>query len=418
MRLAIATAGSRGDVQPYVALALGLQAAGHKVKIAADERYREFIAGRGLEFAPLHRDSRAAFSDCVEQVDNPAAMLRWLKSHYTPDPTYFKDLLAAMRGSDAALVSFLAFPAVHVAEALDIPWLEAFLQPWTPSRAFSWALPVHLPGWLPEQIRGDVNWWATRSASALMLRVMRGAIDEGRRDVLGLSPISTDDYATYGSADSPVIYGYSRLLVPEQPVWTPNQRVTGFWFLRSNGWTPPVPLDKFLTEGEPPVVVGFGSMADCDTEQASSAVVEALDRAGVRGILLGGWAGLGEGEKLPKNVFRLDAAPHDWLLPRAAAMVHHGGAGTTAAALRAGIPAVTVPFFGDQAFWGQRVHALGAGSEPIKRGRLTTERLTRALHDALSPDKRACAASIGEKIRAEDGVRQAVEAVEELLRRR
>ncbi len=415
MKLTIATAGSRGDVQPYVALGLGLQAAGHEVKIAADHQFEGFVTGHGLSFAPLSTDSRSAFSDCVEHRDNPAGMLRWLRAHYTPDRTYFEDLLAALRGSDGALVAFLAFPAVHVAEALGIPWLGAFLQPWTPSRSFSWALPMQLPGWIPEQVRGDIHWWSGRSASALMLRAMREAVDEGRRDVLGLPPTRLDDYVAFGSDDTPVIYGYSHHLVPEQPAWTPRQRVTGFWFLEDNGWEPPARLEGFLADGEPPVVIGFGSMADCNAEHTLSIVLAALDGLGLRGILLGGWAGLGEGQNLPSSVLALDEAPHDWLLPRVAAIVHHGGAGTTAAALRGGIASVTVPYFGDQPFWGRQVHALGAAAAPVKRSRLTAERLVRALGETLAPEKRACAARVGAKIRAEDGVGQAVEAVEELL---
>jgi sterol 3beta-glucosyltransferase len=418
VKLTIATAGSRGDVQPYVALGRGLQAAGHEVRIAADETFADFVTETGLAFAPLRQDNQAAFADCVDRLDNPAATLRWLKAHYTPDRKYFEDMLAAMRGSDAALVAFLAFPAVHVAEALDIPWLGAFLQPWTPSRAFSWTLPVRLPGWIPESVRGEINWWSARSASALMLRAMREAVDEGRRDVLDLPPVQFDDYVAFGSDETPAVYGYSRHLVPEQPAWTPNQRVTGFWFLGSDGWKPPARLEEFLAEGAPTIVVGFGSMADCGASETTSIMVEALNRAGVRGILLGGWARLGEGENLPETVLQLDEAPHDWLLPRAAAMVHHGGAGTTAAALRAGIPSVTVPFFGDQAFWGQRMEALGAGAAPIRRSKLTTARLLAALRVALSADKRDCAKHLGEKIRGEDGVGEAVRAIEELLGRR
>ncbi len=417
MRVTIATAGSRGDAQPYVALGLGLRTAGHAVKIAGDPAFEPLVTEHGLEFAALPIDGRAAFAECPEHLDSPAAMLRWLKAHYTPDRAYFEALLAAMRGSDAALIAFLAFPAAHVAEALGIPWIGAFLQPWTPSRAFSWALPGRLPRWIPDNIRGEINWWSSRSASLLTLRAMREAVDDGRRAVLGLPPTDVNEYASFGSADTPAIYGYSPLLVPEQPAWTPNQRVTGFWFLDGNGWRPPARLARFLDEGEPPVVVGFGSMGDCDASEMAALVIEALAQTGQRGILLGGWGALGGNEKLPKTVIRLDEAPHDWLLPRTAAIAHHGGAGTTAAALRAGTPSVIVPFFGDQRFWGQRAHALGVAPAPIARKQLTTVRLADALERARSSEMRACAASVGAQIRAEDGVGQAVRAVEELLAR-
>lgn len=415
MRLVIATAGSRGDVQPYIALGLGLQAAGHEVTLTAGAEYASFVAEHGLAFAPLRQTVRQAYEDCVDRLDNPATMLRWLKAHFTPDTTYFSDLLAAMRGHDAALIGFLAFPAVHVAEALSIAWLGAFLQPWTPSRAFTWALPVRLPPWLPDSVRSEINWWSSRSASLLVLRAMRAAVDEGRREVLGLAPVPDDHYATFGSAEMPVIYGYSRHLVPEQPAWTPLQRVTGFWGLAGKGWQPPAELTEFLAAGAPPVVVGFGSMADCQARQVTQVVVRALATAGQRGILLGGWAGLGEGEALPETILRLDEAPHDWLLPRAAAMVHHGGAGTTAAALRAGIPSLVVPYFGDQRFWGERLHRLGVAPQPIPRRALSVDRLEHGLRQAASRDMRECAAEARAMIAAEDGIGTAVAAIEDML---
>lgn len=417
MKLTIATAGSRGDAQPYIALGKGLRAAGHQVTIAGDPEFAALADKHALAFAPLPLDGRSAFSKCPEHLDNPAAMLRWLKAHYSPDRAYFEAMLGAMRGSDAALIAFLAFPAAHVAEALDIPWIGAFLQPWTPSRAFSWALPAQLPRWIPDNIKGEINWWSSRSASLLTLRAFREAVDDGRQAVLGLGPVDFDEYAAFGSEDMPAIYGYSPLLVSEQPAWTMNQRVTGFWFLEGDGWKPPARLTRFLEDGEPPVVVGFGSMGDCRGRETTVLVVEALRRAGRRGILLGGWAALGEGEPLPESLLQLDEAPHDWLLPRSAASMHHGGAGTTAAALRAGIPSIIVPFFGDQPFWGQRIHALGVGPAPIKRKQLTVARLTQALEEALSAETRACAATIGKRIRAEDGIGQAVKAVEELTAR-
>jgi sterol 3beta-glucosyltransferase len=217
----------------------------------------------------------------------------------------------------------------------------------------------------------------------------------------------------------PFLNGWSSHVAPDPPDW-PSRGVetTGYWFLdRPDDWTPPAALTAFLDDGPPPVYVGFGSMAGRDPRRTTRIVLDALRRAGCRGLLASGWGGL-SARDLPASVHLCDQVPHDWLFPRVAAVVHHGGAGTTAAGLRAGRPTVVCPFFGDQPFWGRRVHDLGAGPPPIPQTHLTAERLARALRTVTEcPSIRARAAAVGEKIRREDGVANAVAFIERMADR-
>ncbi len=188
-------------------------------------------------------------------------------------------------------------------------------------------------------------------------------------------------------------------------------RVTGYWFLEHpGGWKPPRELVDFLESGSPPVYVGFGSMNKTDPEELTDIVLRALERTGRRGVLVTGWGGISN-SALPDTVFAVDEVPHDWLFKRVEAAVHHGGAGTTAASLRAGIPTIVVPFFADQPFWGRRVAELGVGPEPIPRRSLTVGRLTNAIQRATADgDMKSKAAALGQRIRAENGTERAAEA--------
>ncbi len=188
--------------------------------------------------------------------------------------------------------------------------------------------------------------------------------------------------------------------------------MTGYWFLDAAAdWTPPAALMKFLNSGKPPVYIGFGSMGSRKPAATAALVLAALDRSGQRGILLSGWGGLSQAN-LPDTVLMVESIPHSWLFPRMAAVVHHGGAGTTAAGLRAGVPSIVIPFFGDQLFWGQRVAKLGVGTAPIPRKQLTVELLAQAIDRAVTdPVMIRQAANLGAKIQAEDGIAHAVAVI-------
>jgi sterol 3beta-glucosyltransferase len=242
---------------------------------------------------------------------------------------------------------------------------------------------------------------------------MRPAVDAARKKVLGLWPLGPlGPFLDY--MFPPVsLDGYSAHVVPPAADWGKKHHVTGFWFLDDGrGYRPPADLAAFLAADPAPVYVGFGSMHNRDPEAATRLVIEALERAGQRGVLLTGWSGMSAGGASDR-VYFLNNVPHDWLFPRVAAVVHHGGAGTTAAAMRAGVPAVVVPFMSDQPFWGRRVMELGVGPKPIPRQRLDADRLARGIHHAVNDSAmRLQAADLGRRIRAEDGVGRAVDLLD------
>jgi UDP:flavonoid glycosyltransferase YjiC (YdhE family) len=238
-----------------------------------------------------------------------------------------------------------------------------------------------------------------------------------RRDVLGL-PAQTRRQNAQRLARALVVQGFSEHVVPHPPDWPERVHTTGYWFLdEGRDWLPPEPLERFLEAGEPPVYIGFGSMTGHDPERVTRLLLDAVRLSGRRAVLQSGWASLGSGAPLPDAVFLLDAAPHARLFPRMAAVVHHGGAGTTGEGLRAGVPTLIVPHMADQPFWGSRVAALGVGPAPIPRNRLTPERLANAIRQAATdPGMRERAVALGQRIRAQDGVGTAVALIERHLR--
>jgi UDP:flavonoid glycosyltransferase YjiC (YdhE family) len=248
----------------------------------------------------------------------------------------------------------------------------------------------------------------------MVWQAYRRADRVARTQVLGLAPAPFmgpfDSGATSGY---PVLYGYSQAVIPRPLDWGDRIHVTGYWFLdQENDWVPPGHVVDFLQAGQPPVYVGFGSMSSRDPRATADLIGEALELCGQRAIVLSGWGGI-SGGSLPDSVLMIESMPFSWLFSHVAAVVHHGGAGTTSEGLRAGVPSVIVPFFGDQPYWARRVADLGVGPEPVPRRRLTALALAAAIDQAVS-DKamRDRAAALGRRLRAEDGVGRAVEVIE------
>jgi sterol 3beta-glucosyltransferase len=238
-------------------------------------------------------------------------------------------------------------------------------------------------------------------------------VNQCRSEILGLQPLPAGFYHRLDVSRIPLVYGFSPNLLPRPADWGDWLQVSGHWFLdEQTEWQPPDELVRFLDSGKPPVYIGFGSMIDEQIKQVTPVVLEALRATDQRGILLGGWGGLGNGD-LPESVLHIESVPHDWLFPRVLAVVHHGGAGTTATGLRHGRPTVIVPFFADQPFWGEQVYRLGAGPHPIPFKRLNGENLTQAVERSVNdPNIKQKAGQLGEKIRREDGVGKAVSLIQ------
>jgi sterol 3beta-glucosyltransferase len=415
MKILVACVGSRGDVQPYVALGAGLQQAGHEVTIAADPAFRDFIAKTGLAFAEAKANPQKALEKDIKQLgNNPLQVLRFLSQQFQRvSEEHFRDMLAAAAGVEAIVYSNLAFAGLHVAEALGIPVIATSLQPIVATRAYPYSISPILPEWFPfKGVYNKLSYLSTR----LFLRLVFKPTNVCRKKILNLPPIAWKYYQRLDFGAYPFLYGYSAHVLPKPDDWPDTQHVTGYWFLKGQAdWQPPGDLSAFLDADEPPVYIGFGSMVDQEAEDLTRLVVDALAMAGQRAVLLGGWANLG-GADLPASIFKVDDIPHEWLFRRVKAVVHHGGAGTTAAGLRAGKPSVIVPFFSDQPFWGWRVQKLGAGPRPIPRKKLTPQRLAQAIASAVQDqDIRSRAEELGEKLRAEDGVANAVDLINALL---
>ncbi|MCC7263730.1 MAG: glycosyltransferase family 1 protein, partial [Candidatus Latescibacteria bacterium] len=246
-------------------------------------------------------------------------------------------------------------------------------------------------------------------------RLMGAINNQFRREVLGLPPQTVRDHRQR-MRSALVIQGFSPHVVPHPLDWPANIHTTGYWFLdEGRAWQPPPALAGFLEAGAPPVFIGFGSMTGREPQKLTRLLVDAVVQSGQRAILQSGWAGIG-GMQLPPQIFLLGNAPHQWLFPHLGAAVHHGGAGTTAASLRAGVPTVIVPHLADQPFWGWRVAALGVGPQPIPRHRLTAANLAGAIHRAATDEvMKRRAGQLGANIRAEDGIGVAVGLVDRFL---
>jgi sterol 3beta-glucosyltransferase len=240
--------------------------------------------------------------------------------------------------------------------------------------------------------------------------IYRSPINQFRKSVLDLPPAKGENILR----GKPItkLYAYSEAVVPRPADWDESSVVTGYWFLDAPAnWQPDPQLVRFLQEGSMPVYIGFGSMFIGGGKHKTEIAIQALRLAGQRGILATGWGGL-TADSSSKDIFVLDSIPHDWLFPKVATIVHHGGAGTTGAAIRAGKPQIICPFVGDQFFWGRRVADLGVAPSPIPQTILTAERLADAMKYAVTnANLQQRALSIGETIRAENGVERAVRRI-------
>jgi sterol 3beta-glucosyltransferase len=412
MRMLMLVIGTWGDIRPNVLLGQALQKEGYEVLICASETYRDWVEARQLPFFSLSVNVEA-ITKGMTNSSNPFAIMDYIKRNLNPALLQVgKDLATILKEGDALFVLGGGVGLVNgLVEKFKLRLFIFNLQPTSPSRELTPLAMPHLPDWLP--FRKSLNYQLGYLSYRMTYGVF-GPRGDALREHLGLPKFSWKKQLELLET-SPTITAVSRHVLPELYDWKPQQILTGFLLDEESDWQAPQALLDFLAAGEKPVYIGFGSMGDREAEATTTLLLEAIERSGKRAVLLSGWAGFG-GMTMPNNVFSLDYAPHHWLFPRMAAVVHHGGAGTTAAGLAAGLPSVIVPFFGDQPNWAQIVYELGAGTKPIPRHKLTADKLVAAIQEATSnPTMQAKAAEIGAKIRAENGASEAVKAVKKFL---
>ncbi|WP_067802513.1 glycosyltransferase [Actinomadura formosensis] len=405
-RIVIFAAGSRGDIQPCVALGRALRARGDEVRLVASARYSPMAVAAGLELAPLTADPAEILeSDAGQRLlaggRNPVKFLGGFKRVIGPmAERLLAECADACKGADLILGPTLGFLPRHIGEHLGVPWALIHFQPSEPTGAFPHPF-------VPRSLGSWGNRASFRAVDQIAWQLSRPFINPWREESLGLPRLPLRGRRP----DGPVLACFSPVVVPRPGDWGPNVHLTGYWFLDEDEWEPPGELAEFLAAGPAPVYVGFGSMVPKDGEATGRTVRAALELAGVRGVVQGDPA------SSDGRVHAVRDVPHAWLFPRTAAVVHHGGAGTTAAGLRAGVPAVVCPFFGDQPYWGERVAALGAGPAPLPFRALTAPRLARKIRQAVQDREMAERASeIGRRIRAEDGVGRARQIIDALPR--
>lgn len=416
--LTLLALGSRGDVFPNVVLGAALQEAGYRVRLITFENFAPLVAQFGLDFAPVPGDAEALLASggglaLLESGQNVLQQWRALRQTFWKLTDGITSVLSQPHIWETdGIVNQLpgSLYGRSLAEKLQIPLINVAVIPMLRTRAFPMVAFPNWPSFLP-----GYNGLTYRLAEQLVWSGFRQSVNQWRQRVLGLKkrPFLGDFHQLN---HIPTLLGFSPHIVPRPADWQPTVQYTGYWLPTEPAWTPPDNLVQFLAAGPPPILVSFGSMAVRDPRRLTALVVQAAQLAGQRLIVQSGWAGLGQ-QNLPPTVLALDYAPYRWLFPRLAAVVHHGGSGTTGFGFWAGIPAILTPFLFDQFYWGQRIQSLGVGPAPIPQKTLTAEKLAAAMATAVSdPTMRQKAAVLGEKIRQEDGVNAAVHHITQLVR--
>lgn len=420
MKITLLASGTRGDVQPFVALAFALQRRGHDICVAAASGFADMVAHSGARHFPVSGD--------YEEIYQSEEGVRWLSSGNTVKfmqmmsgidrrirPQMHRELLAACEGADAILGNLvIENSAVCIAEKLKRPLMLGYTIPVLPTSAFpsplfsEHELPLRFMNRLTHSLFDTVYWQTQKS------------IINAWRAELGLSPTALAPRERVRRTGTPILHCYSSHLVPRPPEWSAANFLTGYWTMppeiggRAAG-VPSPELIRWLEEGPAPVYLGFWRLPVMDKTGMLQLAIEVAESLGIRFAIGASWTARQTAVlRVPRSIFITSSVDHDWLFARCSATVHHGGAGTTAATLRAGLPTVICHVCTDQPFWGRRVAALGVGhSMPFKR--LTAQRLIQALRHIQGGAVRARAARLGEALRQEDGVAAAVRIIEERL---
>lgn len=412
MRALILTFGTKGDIEPYVALAAALNAAGHEATIGTAGGFEQDVRELGVDFVPSNTRMLELMQNLLPTMAGPSDLTKTMKAMTESMREAFDDQLRAVRSTHPDIIVYhpKCLGAPHLAEYLGIPAVLSIPLP------FYTRTSAHPVPFIPRSMGPRLNrlsYQLGRSSSLLY----GGMINDFRRKLdLGGLPRWADPLRNPDGSPVEILYPYSRHVVPIPDDYPPSAHVTGYWFTnRGAGWEPPPELRDFLSAGEPPLYIGFGSMGfGKGADDRGESIAAAVKTIGQRAIVATGWGGVSVGGS--DDILVIDGAPHDWLFPRVSAVVHHGGAGTTGIGLASGRPTLVCPFLGDQPFWANRVHELGAGPPPLPRAEISADSLAERIGELLTTGSyRRTAARLAELISAENGTARAVEILERLV---
>ncbi len=406
MRIVILTIGTHGDVRPYVALGRGLLARGHEVLIAAPENFETFIASHGLGFGSIGEDfetllKNPELSKLLEGniLWHLPKLFKMFKPRFISS---FNRAWQVAQNAELILIHPKSLFGIDIAEKLGVPVISSGFQPLIPTCEF------------PLLSARNYGRFLNRASYYLLYGyslIYGGLINDFRTKTLGLKKRSRFTHPLL-SLTTPMLSlnAWSAHISPKPHDWPPTAHITGYWFLDEVKEKLSPEIEKFLLAGPPPLYIGFGSMP-WGKKLSTAKIIEAVKLWGGRAIVAKGWGGLDNIDA--DNILTIEKAPHNLLLPRVSAVVHHGGAGTTAAGLRAGRPTLICPFVADQSFWGLRIEMLGAGPAPIKLKNTSPEQLA-LIFDELCRTQRykTNAADLARQISQEDGVARAIELIE------
>ncbi|KAI2616664.1 glycosyltransferase family 28 domain-containing protein [Hypomontagnella submonticulosa] len=441
LNIAIHIVGSRGDVQPFIPIAqlLSRPPFCHRVRICTHPVFKDFVESKGLEFFSIGGDPEALMAYMVK---NPG-LLPSKESFKAGDiRKRRKEMGEIMHGAwrscieagdgmgeriaaseavsanelfiaDAIIANPPSMAHIHCAEKLSIPLHMVFTMPWSPTHAFHHPLASMQYG---QTDAGVANYLSFMMMELLTWQGLGDVINKFRTRTLKLDPISPLwGHQLLSRLRVPFTYLWSESLIPKPQDWGSHIRIAGFSFLsQAASYTPPPDLVEFLNSGPPPIYIGFGSIVVDDPKALTELIFEAVALSKVRAIMSKGWGGIGGGD-VPENVYLIGDCPHDWLFQHVSCVIHHGGAGTTAAGLAAGCPTIVIPFFGDQPFWGQMIARAGAGPNPIPYKKLTAEVLAESIVFALRPEVQEAAKEVARKMAEEDGADSAARDIQERI---
>ncbi|KAJ0311183.1 hypothetical protein COL5a_002401 [Colletotrichum fioriniae] len=442
LNIAIHIVGSRGDVQPFIPIAqlLMKEPYGHRVRICTHPVFKDFVESNGVEFFSIGGDPEALMAymvknpgllpsresvkagDIKQRRKEMAEIINgaWRSCIEAGDGMGERTTAATVLNADDLFVAdaIIANPPsmahIHCAEKLGIPLHMVFTMPWCPTQAF------HHP--LASMSYGEADTSAANYLSFIMMELLTwqglgDLINKFRTQTLGLDHISP----LWGCQllprlRVPYTFLWSESLIPKPADWDSHINITSFSFLPlADKYTPPADLTAFLEAGPPPIYIGFGSIVVDDPKALTQLIFKAVGQAGIRAIVSKGWGGVGGGDDVPDNIYLIGNCPHDWLFKRVSAVVHHGGAGTSAAGIACGRPTVVVPFFGDQPFWGQMIARAGAGPAPVPFKEMTAETLAASITFALKPEVQVAVQQMAERIAEEDGAGDTARDIQERL---